>query len=162
VYIFSPKESSKWKKRVIGFTCTRCGKKPTEDDLKKIKGRGPKPKDERRKRVKKEVVNERPPVIIHPDIVEIVWKTRGQPPPDNIRDRKRLGRSGWQPKPPQPTTRSFEEAVISYLNIQTSAPIPHQNLSSGEKLEKSECRKIGYTYASSRIKVGKLEKRVST
>jgi len=162
LYIFSPKESSKWKKRVIGFTCPRCGRKPTEDDFKKLKGLGPKPKDKRRKRVKKEVVTVRPPDVVQPYIEEIAWRTRLPPPPENIRDLKLLGRSGWKSRPPQPIDRSFEEAVISSMNIRISAPIPNQNLSSGENLEKSECRKIGYTYASSRVKVLKIEKRVST
>lgn len=133
---FFGNEAKKYRKRFPGFTCPGCGKKVTDDDVNRIKGRGPKSKDKRRKRVRKEVVNDIPLFIFHPYIEEIVWRTRGPPPQGNIRDLKRLGRSGWQSKPHQPIDRSFEEAVISSLNLRPSAPIPHQNSRSGQRLEK--------------------------
>jgi len=126
VHIFSPKGESRFKKRVVGFTCPGCGKKPTEDDFNKVKGGGSKPKEERRKRVKKEVVKETPTIeTSQPYIEEIQWKTSEPPPPGGHQNRGYgTGRVGWNPKPPQPMNRTFGEAVLSGMNIRPSAPIP--------------------------------------
>jgi len=110
VHVFSPKGKSSFKKRVIGFTCPGCGKKPTEADFNKKKGRGPKPKEERRKRVKKDVLKEIPKTIVHPYVEQFEWRTSGTPPPGGYRSYG--GRVRGQPKPLQPTTRTFEEVVV--------------------------------------------------
>ena len=109
-HVFSPKGKSAFKKRVIGFTCPGCGKKPTEADFKKKKGRGPKPKDERRKRVKKEAVKEIPKAVVHPYIEQFEWRPGGTPPPGGHRSYGVRARR--QPKSPQPTTRTIEEALV--------------------------------------------------
>ena len=145
VHVFSPKGKSSHKKRIIGFTCPSCGKKPTEDDFNKKKGKGPKPKEVRRKRgIKKEIIKEEPKAVNpQPHIEQYEWKTREPLPPGEYRNRRYgTGRKGWGPKPLQPMDRSFGEAVMSSLNIRPSAPIPHQNLRSEEKLENKEYRKI--------------------
>ncbi len=116
VHVFSPKGKSSFKKRVIGFTCPGCGKKPTEADFNRKKGRGPKPKEERRKRVKKEVVKEIPAFVVHPYVEQFEWKTIDPLPPGEHRNR-RYGTNGvrakrWKPKPPQPTERTLEEALV--------------------------------------------------
>jgi len=110
VHVFSPKAKSRKKKRVIGFTCPGCGKKPTEADFNKKKGRGPKPKEERRKRVKKEVLKEIPKTIVHPYIEQFEWRPSGTPPPGGHRSYGVRARR--QPKPPQPTTRTLEEVIV--------------------------------------------------
>lgn len=117
IKIFYGNEGRKKQKQVKGFTCPRCGKKQTEEDTKKIKGKGPKPKAERRKRVKKEVVKEKHKTIV--------------PQPH-------FERSEWRHKQPQPTERTFEEAVISSLNIKISAPIPPPNL----EVDETETEKL--------------------
>jgi len=108
---FYGKEAKKFRKRVAGFTCPRCGKKVTEDDIKRKKGRGPKPKGERRKRVKKEVVKERPKALVpQPYVEQLAWRTGSPPPPGE--HRRYTVRAGWRPKPSQPTERTLEEAVV--------------------------------------------------
>lgn len=110
VHNFSPKDTSKFQKRVIGFVCPGCGRKPTEADLAKKRGAGPKPKAERRKRVKKEVVKDTSPVVVHPYVEQFEWRTGGPLPPGETR---RYGSNAeWQPKPLQPTTRTLEEALV--------------------------------------------------
>jgi len=146
VHVFSPKGKSRKKKRVVGFTCPGCGKKPTDDDFKKKKGRGPKPKEERRKRVKKEVVKEAPKAEPPQSNFEpIEWKTRESLPPRGHQNRGYgTSRSEWRPKPLQPVSRTLGEAVLSSRNIRPSAPIPHQFLRSEEKLENNEYREIDF------------------
>ena len=79
---FYGREAKRSRKRVAGFTCPKCGKKVTDDDIKRKKGRGPKPKGERRKRVKKEVVKEIPKAVVRqPYVEQLDWKTREPPPP---------------------------------------------------------------------------------
>lgn len=138
---FYGKEARRYKKRVIGLTCPNCQKKVTEDDIKRKKGKGPKPKEERRKRVKKEFVEETP-IIVAPqhDIDQIEWRTGGLPPPGE--NRSYPVRAGWQPKPRQPTDRTLGEAVMVSRNIKPSAPIPYQDLRSEEKLGNKEYREI--------------------
>lgn len=102
-------EAKKFRKRVAGFTCPSCGKKVTSDDVKRKKGRGSKPKGERRKRVKKEIVKESPKAIVpQPYVEQLVWRTSGPPAPGETYG----GRAGWRPKPSQPTERTLEEAVV--------------------------------------------------
>lgn len=111
VHVFSPKNKSKFKKRVVGFTCPNCNKKITDKDILKKRGRGPKPPGERRNRRKKrEVVKETFPVVVQPYVEPFEWKTREHPPPGE--PRRHGGRAGWRPKPPQPTDRTIEEVVI--------------------------------------------------
>ena len=110
VHVFSPKDKSKFPKKVQGFTCPHCGHRPTEAERAKIKGRGPKPKGERRKRVKKEPVMGTTPIVVHPYVDQFDWHTSGPPPPGG--PRMNAVRAGWQPKPPQPTTRTLEDAVV--------------------------------------------------
>jgi len=148
---FSPKDKSKFPKKVKGFTCPNCGHRPTEAELAKKKGRGPKPKGERRKRVKKEVVEEVPRVEPSQSNFELVeWKTRDpshtnpwEPQHPGARNNRRGDYTGWQLRRPlQPTDRSFGEAVMNSQNIRPSAPIPYQNPRSEEKLENKEYREI--------------------
>ncbi len=76
----------------------------------RIKGLGPKPKGQRRKRVKKEVVKEIPKAIVHPYVEQFEWRPSGSPPPG---ERRSHGvRADWKPKPLQPTTRTLEDAVV--------------------------------------------------
>jgi len=108
---FYGKEAKKFRKRVAGFTCPRCGKKVTDKDIERIKGKGPKPKGERRKRIKKEVVKEMPKALVpQPYIEQFDWKTRDPPAPGE--PRSYAVRAGWHPRPPQPTERTLEEAVV--------------------------------------------------
>ncbi len=107
IHVFAPKGSSRYKKRVVGFTCPRCGHRPTEAELAKKKGRGPKPKGERRNRSKK-VIKEKPKALVpQPYVEHFEWRTSGPPAPGEPR-----GRAGWRPKPRQPTERTLEEAVV--------------------------------------------------
>ena len=102
-------EAKKFRKRVAGFTCPSCGKKVTDNDIKRKKGRGPKPKGERRKRVKKEIVKEAPKAIVpQPYVEQLVWRTSGPPAPGEPYG----GRARWRPKPPQQTDRTLEEILV--------------------------------------------------
>ncbi len=107
---FHGTEAKKFRKRVAGFTCPRCGKKVTDKDIERKRGLGPKPKGQRRKRVKKEVVKERPKAIVQPYVEQFEWRPSGTPPPGA--PRRYAARAEWQPKPPQPTTRTLEDAVV--------------------------------------------------
>lgn len=124
IHVFAPKGSSRYKKKVVGFSCPRCHKKPTEDDLKKGR-RTAKPKGERRKRVKKKV-EETPSIVApQPEYEEIKWKTRESPPLGGHRNRGYgTRRAGWKPKPPQPVDRTLVEADLVGKNIRLSGPIP--------------------------------------
>jgi len=148
---FYGKEARRYKKKVIGLTCPGCGKKVTADDIKRKKGKGPKPKEERRKRVKKEVVKENPKVEpLQSGYEPIEWRTRtpshtnpweSQHP--GARSNRRGDYTGWQQRRPlQPTDRTLGEAVMSSQNIRPSGPIPYENLRSEEKLENKEYREI--------------------
>ncbi len=106
---FYGNEAKKFRKRVAGFTCPNCQRKVTDKDIRRIKGRGPKPKGERRKRVKKEPVVDTTPFVVHPNVDQFDWRTSGPPPPG---ERQRLGRAGWLSRAPQPTTRTLEEVVV--------------------------------------------------
>ena len=106
VHTFSPKEAQKYPKKPVGFTCPRCHKKPTKADLAKTKGQGPKPKGERRKRVKKAVVKDTTPAIVQPYVEPLEW--RSGPAPPGERQRYAV-RPEWQPKP---TTRTIEEVIV--------------------------------------------------
>jgi len=107
---FYGKEAKKFRKRVAGFTCPKCGKKITHDDIKRKKGKGPKPKGERRKRVKKEVVKEIPKALVpQPYVEQLAWRIGSPPPPGE--HRRYTIRAGWRPKPPQPE-RTLEEVVV--------------------------------------------------
>ena len=154
---FFGKEAKRYRKRVAGFTCPGCGKKPTEADYNKKKGRGPKPKEERRKRVKKDVVKEIPKAIVQPFVEQFEWRTSEPASPRGHQNRRygTNGRREWRPKLPQPTDRTLGEAVMSSLNIRPSAPIPHQSLRSEEKLENNE---IGKDYME---KLEKHEKKLA-
>lgn len=108
---FYGKEAKKYRKRVAGFTCPKCKRKVTDDDIRRKRGRGPKPKDQRRKRVKKEVVEETPIIVAPQPVVEqFVWRAGGLPPPGN--PRRYPVRAGWSPKPQQPTDRTLEEVLV--------------------------------------------------
>jgi len=101
IKVLANRELRKFRKRLPGFTCTNCGKKVSPFDLAKKRGKGPKPKGERRKRSKKEVVKEIPKALVpQPYVEQLEWRTREVPP------------VGWRPKPPQPTERTLEEAVV--------------------------------------------------
>ena len=116
VHVFSPKNKSKFKKRVVGFTCPNCNKKITDKEIIRKRGSGPKPPGERRNRVKKmEVVKETSPVVVQPYVEQFEWKTREPSPPGE--PRRYGGRAGWRPKiprhkPPQPTDRTLEEVIV--------------------------------------------------
>lgn len=103
--IFPPKGKSKHKKRVSGFTCPSCGKKVTDDDIKRSKGKGPKPPGERRKRGKKEDIQETNivPIITlksqKTETNDIKWRQKDhqyRPPSDARHPSARPRR--WQPK----------------------------------------------------------------
>jgi len=101
-------EARKFRKRVAGYTCPSCQKKVTADDVKRKKGRGPKPPGERRKRVKKEVVKGIPKAVVsQPYVEQFEWRTREVPPGE-----PRGGGVRWRPKPRQPTERTLEEVVV--------------------------------------------------
>lgn len=123
IKVLGGRELRKWRKRLPGFTCAKCGEKVSSHDLVKKRGKGPKPPGERKKRVKKEVVKERPKPIVPQPHVE---------------------RPEWRPKPPQPMERTLEEAVISSRNIRVSAPIPtpsfevYESKFETEKLDRHE------------------------
>ena len=105
--ILGGRELRTFRKRLSGFTCTKCGEKVSPYALAKKRGKGPKPLGERRKRVRKKVVKERPEAIVPQSYVE---------------------RSKWRSMAPGPTGRTLEEAVISSLNIGVSAPLPTLDL----------------------------------
>jgi len=115
--------------------------------MRKKKGRGSKPKDQRRKRIKKEVVPETPKVQpLKHHIEQIEWKTRtpSHATPwerryPNSRVRNRGNYLGQRiEKPLQPMDRSIEEVVIGSLNLKPSAPIPYQKFRNEEKLENTD------------------------
>lgn len=118
-HTFSPKGKSKYKKRVVGFTCPKCGKKATEKDLRKVKGKGPKPPGERRKR--KKSVDKQPhivpvinptPRIAEPDYTE--WRRKDQnyrPPFERVSP---AANRHWKP---QPTDRTLGSAVLLMSDI---------------------------------------------
>jgi len=151
VKIFYGKEAKKFRKRVAGFTCPKCGKKITDDDIRRKKGKGPKPKGERRKRVKKEVVPDAPRIEpSQSNFKPIEWKTQTpshtnpwerRNPNSGIRNRSNyLGQR--VEKSLQPVDRSLEEVLVGSLNIKTSAPIPYQKFGNEEKLKNSEVLKV--------------------
>jgi len=106
VKVLAGRELRKFRKRLSGFTCTNCKKKVSPYDLAKQRGEGPKPKGERRKRVKKEVVVDTSPIVVHTHIEQFEW--RSDPPPPG-EPRRYVARAGWQPKP---TTRTLEEVLV--------------------------------------------------
>ena len=112
--------------------------------MRKKKGKGSKPKDQRRKRIKK-VVPEKPtvqPVKHH--IEQIAWKTRIPSHTTPWERRNPNSRIRMEPrieKPLQPMDRSIEEVVIGSLNLKPSAPIPYQKFRNEEKMKKSEVLK---------------------
>lgn len=120
-HVFSPKGKSKHRKRVSGFTCPRCQKKATDDEIRKSKGKGPKPPGERRKRKKK--ADSRPPDIV-PIIIpvsqqfetnNIEWRQKDQqhrPPSEAIHPSARPRR-----RQPQPMERTLGEAAFMMTNI---------------------------------------------
>ncbi len=110
IHIFQPKGSQKFPKRVKGFFCPRCGHRPTEAEIARIKGRGPKPKGERRMRVNNEVIKNTPKSIVHPYVEQFEWRTNSPLPPGE--PQRYGGRAEWQPKSHQPTTRTLEDAVV--------------------------------------------------
>jgi len=117
--------------------------------MRKKRGRGPKPKDQRRKRNKKEVIPETPkvqPPKVH--IEQIEWKTRtpshtkpGERRNPNSRIWNRDNYLGQRiEKPLQPMDRSIEEVVIGSLNLRPSAPIPYQKFRNEKKLKNTEVK----------------------
>jgi len=101
-------------------------------DLAKKRGKGPKPKEERRKRVKKEVVKEIPHgVIPQPYVEQFKWRTSRSPPGE-----RNVGRS----KPTQPIDMSFAETVLSGRGVRLSAPIPQDSFSMEEEEESKPSR----------------------
>jgi len=122
---FYGKEAKKFRKRVAGFTCPKCGKKVTEDDIARKKGKGPRPPEERRKRVRKEVVKETFKAIVQPYVEQFKWRTSEPPPPGE----------GGRSKPTQPIDMSFAETVLSGRGVRVSAPIPPDSFSMEEKEE---------------------------
>ena len=119
-HTFAPKGKSKYKKRVVGFTCPQCGKKATEKDLRKAKGKGPKPPGERRKR--KKSVDKQPhivpvinptPRIAEPDYTE--WRRKDQnyrPPFERVFP---TANRYWKP---HPTDRALGSAVLLMSDIE--------------------------------------------
>lgn len=120
-HIFSPKGKSKYKKKVSGFSCPRCGKKVTEVDTKRSKGKGPKPSSERRRRRKKVEIQQ--PIIV-PIITpesqqfetnDIKWRQRTRqyrPPSEAIHPSARPRR-----RQPYPTDRTLGEAALMNSEI---------------------------------------------
>jgi len=110
--------------------------------MRKKKGKGSKPKDQRRKRIKKGVVPETPkvqPPKVH--IEQIEWKTRNPSHTNPWERRYPNSRIRMEPrieKPLQPMDRSIEEVVIGSLNLKPSAPIPYQKFRNEEKMKNSE------------------------
>ncbi len=133
VHIFAPTGKSKHKKRFSGYTCPNCHKKVTDQDILRRKGEGPKPKGERRKRVKREEPvwavplrgGEGPP---RPIYEQIEWKTRDPLPPGQSHNPGHRNYRGWSLRRSlQPTDRTLGEASMSSLGIRPSAPIPYAN-----------------------------------
>ncbi len=144
-HTFSPGGKNKHrKKRVVGFTCPRCGKKATEKDLRKSKGKGPKPKGQRRNRKKK---SEKKPPRILPAIDPLAPKL------DNkiITFRRRIdehrhptevqhpsANQYWQPRP---TSRTLGDAALLSTNIKPAGfenvKILSEPLIEGEKIDKA-------------------------
>lgn len=119
IKVLANRELRKFRKRLSGFTCTNCHKKVSPSDLAKKRGKGPKPKEERRKRVRKEVVKETSKTIVQPYVEQFKWRS-GPPPPGE----RNVGRS----KPTQPIDMSFAETVLSGRGVRVSAPIPEEEL----------------------------------
>lgn len=108
IRVLSGRELRKFRKRLSGFTCGKCGEKVSPYELSKKRGKGPKPPGERRKRVKKEVVKEKPKAVVpQPYVEQFEWRNSGPPPPGEP-----WIRAGWRPKPRQPTGRTLEEAIV--------------------------------------------------
>jgi len=119
-HTFSPKGKSKYKKRIVGFTCPRCGKKATEKDLRKAKGKGPKPSGKRRNRKKR--VDKQPAhivPIINPisqisETNNIEWRQKGQdhkPPSETVHPS---ATRHWQP---HPTDRTLGDAALLMSDV---------------------------------------------
>ncbi len=113
IKILGGRELRTFRKRLAGFTCAKCGKKVSSHDLSKKRAGGVKPPGERKKRVRKKVVKEKPEAMIP------------QPYVNRPMQRHRL---------PQPTDRTLEEAVASSLNIKVSAPLPTLDLVPNESI----------------------------
>lgn len=87
VKIFYGREARRSKKAVSGFTCPSCGRKVTADDVRRKRGKGPKPPGKGRKRgkgVEAPVRDARPkakPVAAPPPpgTGAIEWRTRAPP-----------------------------------------------------------------------------------
>jgi len=154
----------KYRKKLSGFTCTNCGEKVSGDVLTRKKGRGPKPKGERRKRSKKEEVKETPIIVApQPHIERIEWKTRDSLPLGQSRNPDRRDYTSWQSrgggKPLQPMNRSMGEATMVSLGIRPSAPIPHSNyMEVNGELEK--LKEERQALEGIREKLGKQEKKL--
>ncbi len=119
-HTFAPKGKSKYKKRVVGFTCPKCGKKATEKDLRKAKGKGPKPPGERRKRKKR--VDKQPhivpvinptPRIAEPDYTE--WRRKDQNYRPPFERASPAANRYWKP---HPTDRTLGSAILSMSDIE--------------------------------------------
>jgi len=112
--------------------------------MRKKKGKGSKPKDQRRKRIKNEVVPETPKVQLpKAHIEQIEWKTRNPSHINPWERRNPNSRIKMEPrieKPIQPMDRSIEEVVIGSLKIKPSAPIPYQKFRNEEKLKNTEVK----------------------
>ncbi len=119
-HTFVPNGKSKYKKRVVGFTCPQCGKKATEKDLRKAKGKGPKPPGQRRNRKKKldaqphivSVINPTPR-IAEPDYTE--WRRKDQnyrPPFERVSP---AANRYWKP---HPTDRALGSAVLLMSDVE--------------------------------------------
>lgn len=145
-HIFPPKGKSRYKKKVLGFTCPRCGKKATDKDTRKSKGKGPKPPGERRRRRRK--VEERPPDIVPIIITEsrkietndIKWRQKDQnhrPPSYSSHPSARPQR-----RQNQPTDRSLGEAAFLKSGIVPSGTlnidIEHESVKKMDRENKIE------------------------
>lgn len=139
VHIFSPRESTKFKKRVVGFICPNCGYKVTDKDVTRKRGSGPKPPGERRKRNKNNQVKEFMPIniptpehdLLDTNIIEFRVNEPGYVPSSAAgHPGARINRINYSYHPPirepprRPTDRSLEEALLVGLNIVPSAEIP--------------------------------------
>lgn len=136
VHIMTPKGGSQYKKKVTGFTCPSCGYKVTPKDVRRKRGSGPKPPSERRNRTKQNDEPKEPVIVVSNDSKSwldndiIEFKTRDQEydPSAGLPLSRMIENRSYQPhnKPPRPTDRSLEEALMLDMNIVPSAEIPRE------------------------------------
>ena len=142
-HTFSPKDKTRFKKRVVGFTCPSCGKKASDKDFRKTKGKGPKPPGERRKRKKR--VDKIPQPLTSPikprlpitDNNDIEWRQKGQ----QYRPPSETGHPSanryWQP---HPTTRTLGDAAL-FMTALEAADMVNVKMTPDPEKEKDIAKK---------------------